>query len=500
MSLKKNEVLAYLRLFLDFVFIFIVVLDKDVSNVIVFVLIILPVINNPNFSGRRASPFKVVLLSFLTILFELYRTVESSNLLHEVLNFTLVIVIIGLIIIFENLRYRIVNLIFNLSSLIDKFYISSNSFENTDNSIREILKTLNKSRLLSFSVSRLSCFRVDNDRGLLFECGSSFLVSFTVNSFDDLMIQLQDSNVCRNGKMSFNGEIVGENILFLIEATSQKYLFVVEYSGLYLSSLYETILEIIFMKFTKLLDLKYELAMVKRDYLESVKNKVEFVEEAQMAMHFIKNKLGPLRNFMEILGDYLVSPTAEKKVIFEQERAKIGYFFKLSIDKASNFQNGVSGPFNREYGSEVGCSKLIEILRAGWFHYFNGGNLSVQVSHEEIKNYKVFLNEDGLDFLFTNWISNMSKYKFNYSSASLEDDGNFVKLSFVNDYAPQNHQTLIHFIDNLTAKNLAEISNRKLNSRGWKDLRYLLSSMELSYDIGIQDRKISFELKFPKIY
>jgi hypothetical protein len=498
--LKRKEY-SIARLLNDFAYILFIIYGKDFHNPVALIFILLPLINSPNHSGKSSSPVTLTILSFALLI---YLIRDSDYFKSEDINFIIylivpIVLILGIVLV-EVYRSHKLRLKEQFHFKIENYYANTlKSIQKPYEILRDIVGIINDERISVFSIQLLMCFRIKEDRITLFR-GSKFIFHYKLLNKESILEKLRTEGVAINESIEVEGNTYPHTIWYLIEANNAEYLYVL-INDVFTPNHYRYLLQSMFARLTSILVLEDFLIDQKNRYLEKLKNKIEFMDDAQMSMHFIKNKLGPISNFVEICKDFENEVpdrnTWTEHIVKEGRKAIIN--IPLIIEKAETFHKNVEGIFSFTEYEQVPISKLVELLRSSWSAYFSDEDIEIQIKIEEVSAFTVEINDDLLEILFNNWISNMSKYHFNDYSLTISENRQSVIVVFRNNVSSNQIAKAIAFAHDFNSDERGEILKRSSISQGLRELRYLAKELELHTTIAVNENIIKFMILFPKI-
>ena len=133
-NLKKHEK-SILRLLVDYIFINFIIYNTDVYSSIVFLLIILPIINAINFSGKSSHYLLLIILTCLTFF------IQTDSIHTEIL---LSMVVLSIMYGYSKLKSREWIIEKEISQHIDAYFINPEQIEKPHQIYRRIIDDLNK--------------------------------------------------------------------------------------------------------------------------------------------------------------------------------------------------------------------------------------------------------------------------------------------------------------------------------------------------------------------
>lgn len=486
-----------LRLINDFIFIALVVYGQNLNNPAALFFILLPVVNSPNHSGKDASPLLVIALTFSLFIYIFRGSILSLS--KEVNTIVYILVPAGLfliVILFESYRTNMLRIDDRFNHTIDQYYENNlQVLEKPHRILKNITQIINAKSLISFKTHRLICFKVNEQRVVVIG-SSQFVYNYRIIKLREYLTNLRKNKVIENHSIEIDGIPYNNNLSILVDGAQQSFIFVLLTDrGLHL---FHQILRPVFNRVARILEFENALQQQKQLYLERLKNKTEFLDDAQMAMHFIKNKLSPITNFIAMSEDSDSLTGEEKSVAFEhfkKERDKIKNGLPLILEKAERLHESsirLSDSVNH------GIKKLIVVLRANLSTFFSEEIFEAKIDIETADQFSLILHIDSLELLFTNWISNMKNNNNGVVSVYITESKDVVEVGFVNNLTDGQKTGAKKFVDDFNSTEREEIINRIYASTGLRELKYLLRTMDLDHRLTTDGNTVEFSLYFRK--
>jgi hypothetical protein len=491
-----------LRLLSDYLYIFLIIFGRDSTNVAALLIILLPVINSPNHSGRASSPFLVVLLTFSLFIY----LIRNSTIFNSGTGYTAFYIITPfflffIIVLFQEFRTKLIRLNDRFNAAIDNYYENSIQFaEKPHKILRTITDLINSSKIISFKTKRLLCFKIVGEKMSIIG-GTQFVFHYDIKDRQRFLLNLENNNIIKNWKITLDQLDCRYNFSFLTKTANASYVFLFVTSS-DPSIFFCTMIKSVFFRMVKILSFENSLLSQKNKYLEKLKNKMEFIEDAQVAMHFIKNKLSPVVNFISISEDLDGIDTQkwdEAIAHFKKERLKIKTNIPLILEKAQRFHGNVDKPFSSADYKQEKAKKLFAIVRNNWNSYFSDDDIETNLNVEKVDLYRIEINEDLLEFLLTNWISNMQKYGHNVKRLIFQENLQDVIVTFENDFRENSRVEAERFVKDFNSDERNEIINRGGHTRGLRELKFFVRELNIPNTMSIERNLINFSLSFKKI-
>lgn len=446
----KHRNWSLLRLFVDFIFINIIVWGRNIDNPIPFLFVLLPIINAINFSGNRSHSIILMLVIGLTYFLHM-----------KPFEFWIFLPLIALwgIYITSSLKRREWVLINDISRHIDEYFIRKEEIQKPHLIYERIIKDLNNYFFWTESskkgISRIRSYALRGHTLWLIR-SSSFIWDRKIEEDPTFIDDLRNKRV-----MPKKGE-VDTQVFVYIKQGELEYVFICDIDTrllLYNFFSLSYILEKSFSRVALLHDYEYKITELRNRKVEEIKNGVLYVNKAINIMHYIRNRMTPLKNLVtfhkkqkemsdktrEEMSDYL------SKLVEQADRD-----LKEILDTANYLLKKEKNPFVETELKQVRVSTLYIILSEIVERLLNGV-VEAENSLRQEANSDLFVNVNitEMKIMFSDWLNNMSKYKEDFYSISMSIDQQQLIVCFQNDYDDKNDRFIRQLVKdiNSTSKN-----------------------------------------------
>lgn len=493
----KDNIWSVFRLFLDYIYIgFILYFLKDKVDIFGYSLIFLPILNAPNHSGNKRS-----LLLYIFPIIILCLLLGEVNLYLFVPFFLFFIV--------NNFEYRRNKKhVFyeQLNSLIDNYYIGSESFHKPYEIFKNGVRLLNENNVFQEKIDGFYGFINNNNKAVILY-GSNFVGEYEFKDYKAIIKKKSDSpfRVTRNIEVYLNNRKIENNILYTIyRENADSYSFLLTFENeinldiFFKIRLYKfkKILDPFLHRLAKVLDGDFKNKNYKLEQVRELEKHFEYISKARNMMHYIRNNLSPLKTFLSIQQD-LDTEQDPKQIeilkIYEQKtRAKLETSSKNMLDTAKNILEQSKNPYSFLEKKEYSIEHLFSEIRNVWYNYFDEDGIRSNVNFLNSKSFKLFYNQLGIIVLLDNWISNMYRHKANYAYIEiLEED--FIVIKFSNDMSNEKSKELKSYL----SLNKDEILNKK--THGLLHIKKSLEDMDIVHHFNLDGNMICLEIQLKKI-
>lgn len=387
-----------------------------------------------------------------------------------------------------------------LEGMIDDIFLSSNG--KVYELYKNVIESIRRMDILPIELENIYCFRWYNNNFYLVN-GTKFVWNYSIKESEINLAKILESKVCKN----FDIEIEGysfDNICFVIHPgkADSAYLFLLEcderpfwqnyYAQILLSSF--------FYRMAVKLESDRIFKKEQREELVEMSKKMNYVNSSMNTMHFIRNKLSPLKNYIAMYDDYLQSNDTKKakiKPYLETEYVNLKKSFTLINERADKLLEEQRNPFVFSVTEKYGLQQLFAEMKDIWQSYgLSEDDISVSLLPKILGYYKsVYYNREGLILVLDNWVSNMLKHGVDSYSMVVEETENEIIVSYSNKHKmkPYECERLIRIYNN---DDRFEINKR--NYHGLEVIKDVLTQMNLESELITNDDILILKIKFFK--
>lgn len=419
----------------------------------------------------------------------------------DIAKLTIVFFILACLNAFVQYRLALTRDIDNLNRLIDKIMVVN--FGKLYKIYDECIPILNKT-FVSPQIRNIYCFRYEEGKFRIAN-GSTPIFNFELDTSILTQILRDNPNTLHvNVPFKINGEKCKHDYLitFKIPDSEISYIFIadVENSNIF-RILYQFRLMISFLsRLSRLLEVNYKLRANEIASVKEMTNNLNYINAAQQAMHFIKNKLSPVKNYFAELEMYEkcrdLATKERMKERLDAEKSNAEQSFTIAINRANYI---VSKMYTSQMFSEVEKHKFIVLLnnvRDIWQSYgFSQRDSEIVDICVETPLFVTF-NRYGMDQVLTNWISNMNNYGNSNSRYTVNEDADYYILRFIN-ATDANANVQAEFVKCYNQNDRDEIIKR--NWHGLMEIKEALEQMNIPNEMSLNGIEVLFEMRFKKL-
>lgn len=497
---KKDGIYAILRLVIDYLLIFGTICKIYDKDFFVFSFIMLPFLNANNHSGSKRSVF-LYIIPFIFFYF-----IDSKFFSYKII---IVFISFFLIHLFGRIRNAYFNFTENLNSCIDDFFLDENSLKRPHRIYKKAIEILNLTRLIFFKIEKILCFRVYEDRIDLIN-GSEFIWNYNIEDQKRIIFlvnKIRNFRTIKDIIFEIDGITCDSNICFKCKIENSIYLYAIvpEYtseSRTILTPFFNEIVTPFFVRLSKVFETFICQKKIELDKMIEMESKIAYVNNAINSMHFMRNKLGPIRNYLDMIKDFNSNNVDDKdkkqelKKIIENERNKLNVSLDNILERANIILEKANNPFNVNELKEHSTLKLYVELKKIWELFFvdNRPIVRLEIDQNKLELKNLLFNTLGLELVFCNWINNMEKYNAGICFVEIYEDDLFVVITFVNSvYNLSETEMMVRLFN---SDDRIEISRR--NSHGLIEIKDFLNQMNIPANMSLEEDILNLHLKFLK--
>lgn len=421
----KHKQKDILRLAWDFVLINVVIWGKELHDPMTFMLVIVPMINAINYTGKRSHLYLLSLLTLGTLMLHL-RPFESW----------IVIPIVALVIMYlTSVRtYRLWRTEKEITENVNGYFLDPLMLK-PHKIYKNIITELNN--YFHFKEGqgiKLITTYVLKGETLWLVSASDFLWTRTRHLENQQLQCLKKDKELRISDDNIN------TYLFYIPIGEVEYVFTCDISNASYVTLnfykFKDMMRLTFSKMSILLSTEYRISERREEKFNEIKDIVLYVNQAVKVMHFIRNKMTPLSNLIayhkeignmsDDILDKMKDRISKEANQAETDLSEILKFANYLLDKSKN-------PFLCTEIQEVSISKIYLIIseiaeRAMQLPVTIDENIKLSAD----KGLCIHTNLVESKIMFTDWITNMMKYSTGSENISMYIEEDKLTVHFEN--------------------------------------------------------------------
>lgn len=421
----KHKQKDILRLAWDFVLINVVIWGKELHDPMTFMLVIVPMINAINYTGKRSHLYLLSLLTLGTLMLHL-RSFESW----------IVIPIVALAIMYlTSVRtYRLWRTEKEITENVNGYFLDPLMLKPHIIYTNIITELNNYFHFKEGQGIKLITTYVLKGETLWLVSASDFLWTRTRHLENQQLQCLKKDKELRISDDNIN------TYLFYIPIGEVEYVFTCDISNASYVTLnfykFKDMMRLTFSKMSILLSTEYRISERREEKFNEIKDNVLYVNQAVKVMHFIRNKMTPLSNLIayhkeignmsDDILDKMKDRISKEANQAETDLSEILKFANYLLDKSKN-------PFLCTEIQEVSISKIYLIIseiaeRAMQLPVTIDENIKLCAD----KGLCIHTNLVESKIMFTDWITNMMKYSTGSENISMYIEDGKLTVHFEN--------------------------------------------------------------------
>lgn len=485
----------WFSLFVDTFFIDVFVFIYGTLDIFSLTLALLPLIGNVCLSDFHFCKYLTITIpASLYLILSLISNVEFVVLIIP-------FIMVDIIVLFGELHSRFQHKIIMISEGIDSFFTNKDNLLKSYRIYDDIIKVL-KSKPLPVEIDAIYCFFYCN--GLHLYNASKYVWSYqfenTIDNYEEKSIDgvkdVKDIPLVLNGlrDQSCRGYHISIN-------RGSTYLFVVKIGkvGVITKMMVDITLHSLFIRLAKFFESERLQRNLESDKMTTLSEKANYVSAAVSSMHFVRNKLSPMKTFFSIIDDIQSETNTVRKERMQEylykDMDKMRNSFNLMIERANLLLDKSDTPFVYKITQRFTLKELFSEIRRCWQDYgLDESSLKINLQEDTGGgNCYVFYNREGMGLVLDNWISNISKYYVRTYSLELVENEQNVFLTFANGYDSSKSISFVRYYSN---DNRAEINKNKWH--GLANVKDFLDQMNIQGVICNDSDNIYFKMILSK--
>ncbi|RUA29008.1 MAG: hypothetical protein DSY77_15590, partial [Bacteroidetes bacterium] len=482
-----------LRLLNDFLFITFILFGKNPIISYNFLLLILPLINSINFSGNKKTILLYAVFVFsLVILYVTYHILQPGSITQiDIVNTVVTVLVLGVVEWYTSLRLKVRNFREVLIEAIDEYYVNPSMIEKPHLVFREVVNEIND-KINDDLVTHLYCFLCDKEvnNKLIIVNGSRFIYEYEFEENYAENVKSKDFKIDANIKLDKN--ISTTNLSMYVKLEDREYIFVFltkRTIPVYLQIIgIQRVVKSAIYKMAKFLTGERILREFKDEEKRKLSNNRKYVDRSIGAMHYIRNRLGPIKNVSKVLEVRHKVP-AEKSEEFneklEKELNQTKNELNNIIQRADYLLEKSNNPFENVATDLIHFSKIFSTFKRTIYKYLGSTATIDLIYHDQIDDIYVEISLEGYEIFLIDWISNIEKHgDGNFKSEFIVEKNTF-SLKIENGFPEKDLASVQRLIAELSNHERIEISSR--NTYGINQVYKFLTRNNLKSKISIKN-------------
>lgn len=488
---------GFLRLILDLSFIGVFLYDKNLNYTLNFLPYLLLIFNSLNHSNKRNRTFLFLFLLHLSI----YLTCKFQF----IPTFHLVLFLFYIFVIVVRIRRYFRDLNDMIISTITRLFVDDLN-ENTNHYVLdEVLSKIRRTALKNFiAIENLFLFKKINDQLVPLK-GTEFIrenLRFPKEERNEILNFLdtaKNGNFKKGKGVYINGLRVDNILWYNNRMKDEHYLFLIILKNQpnYLAELIINSLRPVFDYIARIFyqsskfnnQLKFQSNFIKRN--------ITHVLNAQNALHYVNNKLGPLARSIDLLDLYfkkgVEDPKKREYILQQLKNNNNKKQLKEITSKAEVLIRGIDNILEEE-DAKIDLKQLLDIVRQNWILFFESTEL-FKVDIQSLSNKTILINKRLFEYVLIDILENMRKYSQDLVSVTFQISDDKLLIKFQNDIKSfskeiENLQEIVQLYNHLEND---EIYKRK--THGLSFIRRLMRRKNIENHMEIEKTKELFKFR-----
>ncbi|WP_204356559.1 hypothetical protein [Arcticibacterium luteifluviistationis] len=354
-------------------------------------------------------------------------------------------------------------------------------------------------------VNKIFCFSIRENDFILVN-SSSFVLQYNLQD-SNLRKKIENNNFVPEVSLEIDGIFLERAYGVSIKSNNNNYFFVFDIDienplifGILKAHLFEYLKPLLY-KIAGYLNVTNEIGQIKKLTSEEYSKSSTYINETAFAMHFVRNKLNPLKNYFEVVKD-LRDPknTASQRVKWSKieisERENAIRSLDSILTKTNKILDSTNNPFSITVITNISIKMLIALIRTSWLTQFNSDSINYFINPNDLDKTTNY-NDYGLDILLTDITANAKKYSSSKSEIHFKSNDDFFLVEFRNDIVYDKDRTKIDELKLLIQNfNSERILENKQKTHGLTTIKNFANQMGIINSIEIDKKTFILCLKF----
>lgn len=486
----KLRWLAYLRLINDYALFFIVLYGKEITDLHTLGLLVLPIINSLNHSGKK----KIVVFSlpmYGATIFTLY-LLQGANISWWSI---IALISFSMVSIFFKVRVSVLQYVDKLNTSFEDYDTNSTikPYELLGRLLDKFDNLPPQVKPFFFKPKEILCFRLIKNK-LYIKSSTNFILNPLIEHENQLMKLLKNDNIVFNKKLVLDGSETENNVFIKIQILNNFYVFVFLVDSVRDNKInryfIEKFLKPALIKVGSIINYENKIKGERRNIFEKYKSKFKTLEETRDTLHHIKNKLLPVYGYFD-----LMKRGEEKGKSYESQLLRFKNRIPNNLasikSKSDPYLEGKLNPYSAEYKENISLKRFYKLIIDA-FNDETELSYSIDVLSTEGLDREVNINVEGFEFLLSELTMNIEEHSVPESLQLLFSfDVQEFNITFVNEMKDTTNAQLIAKLFNKDEVALALESN----FNGLTLLKRHLLKLEIAHELIINNDKFCLKLK-----
>ena len=458
----------YARIVVDFLFIGVVLYGKMPLSNLCLRYSLYPLISSTIYTGEHHKYWPILAFT-LAFLLALEQTVNVEHWIA-----------VGVIWLagYQSWKNRKMNnLITTITAHIDNYFADNDGTQRPHHIYPNIIAEIN-TYLGSNLLQDIYSYTLKDTNVMWLINSSKFTYSRTFELNEKLLKELIDDKHCFDKQANTH--------YYLVEQSGVKYVYrcvfapIANNIPIRREYVINYVLDVTFGRLSGLLASEFRIAEKRRNMFEETKGHIDYVTRALKVVHFIRNKLTPIKSVITYYNSCDKMPAEVREKMegrIRKEVSQAGADLEEIVKTANYLLDKQNNPYSGADIEYINIKLLFVILSEIVEHHLSG---TVKVGQEIVddtsrRTTPVSLIQ--LKVMFTDIVSNIERFYDTYYDIEMRVVENQLVITFLNDYAPSSEADCISIVRDINNANNEGIVQRK--SHGISNIKGAASIMNI---------------------
>ena len=478
------------RIVVDFVFVVLGLYLYGKADIVSFVFVLLPL-----FCNALLQNGSVNYLYYVTTPIIVYVMLGKQPVMWLVFVFLFLFVldIIGV------LKHEVMKASSDLDEIIDNFFVSEKGMSKSYLIYKSAIPMLNKFPTLA-ALDSIYCFRFVKDKITLVN-GSRFVFKYQFYNIDEIKAMVRNGvERVKNVKIELDGKLYICEEGFVIKVAGEIYLYLLKHKDNYIKNEENSrfLFPRFFARMANVVESERKRKLIEDEEQRNMAVKIGYVDSAMDTMHFIRNKLSPLKTYIDMKDDYNKGDDNLKQRIvpyMDETFRQLVSSYNMIVRRANTMLEESKNPLVYTQTKPYGIQQLFSELKSQWVSYgLDEALITINLLPKEHgERRSVFFNADGMFLIIDNWISNMIKHGSGLNGLEIKETPTSYSIIFTNSIKKSKN---LDFVKHFAADNRNEIVKRRWH--GLQTMKEILSQMDIQGVMLHDNNSLLFRIDLAK--
>lgn len=364
------------------------------------------------------------------------------------------------------------------------------------------LKSALRKLSLPVQVEDIYCFRWSQGHFYIVN-GTAFVWNYEILEQKNQLNKIFASEFYPDLKIKIN-QYEEDNFCFVVHPNHDEcvylYVLVCDKKPFYYDYYVQILLKQFFYRLSRIQEADWNFRRKQIEELSALGKKMNYVNASMNTLHFIRNKLSPLKNYIAMYGEYAKGDKEQRDRIqpyLDRELDNIKRSFELINNRANNLLEEQQNPFVYSSTKKYGLQQLFAEIKKVWQTYsLNEDNILVRLQPKVNGQHKsVYYNVEGLILVLDNWMANIVKHGLQDYKLEIIENETMIIVQFSNHHKMKDNDCN-HIISIFNNNNRFEINKR--NYHGLQVIKDVLTQMKINSELSKQNDNLVLKLELFK--